>query len=59
MTRDASVEHDKTRTIKLDVDHVFHSGKLVFVAASEANGHLTFRERSEGKYEACGSPVGV
>lgn len=34
VTHDARVESDRTRTIKFDVDHVFHRGKLVFLTVS-------------------------
>ena len=34
VTHDAAVESDKSRTIKFDVDHVFHPGRLVLVTIS-------------------------
>ena len=34
VTHNAAVESDKSRTIKFDVDHVFHPGRLVFVTIS-------------------------
>jgi len=34
VTHDAAVEHDRTQTIKFDVDHVFQPGRLVLVAIS-------------------------
>jgi VanZ family protein len=45
VTHDASVESDSTRTIKLDVDHVFHPGKLVFLTVSSgANGTTVYAD---------------
>ena len=37
LTHDARIEHDPTRTIKFDVDHVFSRNKLVQIAIS--SGH--------------------
>jgi len=34
VTHDARVQSDKAKTIKFDVDHVFHPGKLILVAIS-------------------------
>jgi VanZ family protein len=34
VTHDSAVEHDKTKTIKFDVDHAFHPGRLVLVTIS-------------------------
>jgi len=34
VTHNAAVESDKSRTIKFDVDHVFHPGRLVLVTIS-------------------------
>jgi VanZ family protein len=43
VTHDARVESDKTRTIKFDVDHIFHDGKLVFIAVSSGqNGTAVY-----------------
>jgi VanZ family protein len=43
VTHDASVESDRTKTIKFDVDRIFHPEKLVLVTlSSEANGTTVF-----------------
>lgn len=34
VTHDSSIESDRTQTIKFDVDHVFQTGRLVYVAIS-------------------------
>ncbi len=41
VTHDASVENDKTRTIKFDVDHVFRRGRLVLVTISSGPNGTT------------------
>jgi len=41
VTHDAAVEHDQTRTIKLDVDHAFHPGRLVLVTISSGPSGTT------------------
>jgi VanZ family protein len=41
VTLDATVEHDRTRTIKFDVDHVFRPGKLVLVTMSSGPNGTT------------------
>ena len=40
-THDASVDSDSTRTIKFDVNHVFHSGRLVLVTISSGTNGTT------------------
>jgi hypothetical protein len=43
VTHDSRVQSDKTRTIKFDVDHIFHLGALVFIAVSSGqNGTTVF-----------------
>jgi VanZ family protein len=43
VTHDATVDSDKTRTIKFDVDHVFRPGKLVLVTISSGpNGTAVY-----------------
>ncbi len=43
VTHDAAVEHDKTTTIKFDVDHAFRPGKLVLVTISSGpNGTIVY-----------------
>lgn len=37
MTHDARIDRDPTRTIKFDVDHVFHAGRLVQVTLSSGS----------------------
>lgn len=41
VTHDATVDNDKTRTIKFDVDHVFHPGRLVLVTISSGSNGTT------------------
>jgi len=41
VTHDAAVEHDKTRTIKFDVDHAFRPGRLVLVTISSGPNGTT------------------
>jgi VanZ family protein len=38
LTHNASIEHDSTHAIKIDVDHVFHAGKLAQVTISSGRG---------------------
>jgi VanZ like family/Concanavalin A-like lectin/glucanases superfamily len=67
VTHDSSVESDRTQTIKLDVDHVFHPGRLVYVAISSGpngtnvyvDGQLakSFRRFSISKADLAGKIV--
>jgi len=41
VTHDADVEHDKTKTIKFDVDHAFRPGRLVLVTISSGPNGTT------------------
>jgi len=41
VTHDAAVESDRTKTIKFDVDHVFHPGRLVLVTISSGPNGTT------------------
>ena len=41
VTHNAAVESDKSGTIKFDVDHVFHPGRLVFVTISSGSHGTT------------------
>ena len=41
VTHDATVENDKTKTIKFDVDHVFRRGRLVLVTISSGPNGTT------------------
>ena len=41
VTHDASVDSDRTKTIKFDVDHVFRPGKLVLVTISSGEDGTT------------------
>jgi hypothetical protein len=41
VTHDVTVEHDKTKTIKFDVDHVFRPGRLVLVTISSGPNGTT------------------
>src|SRR5579863_3938180 len=40
-THDAAVDSDSTRTIKFDINHVFHSGRLVLVTISSGTNGTT------------------
>jgi VanZ like family/Concanavalin A-like lectin/glucanases superfamily len=67
VTHDSSVESDRTQTIKFDVDHVFHPGRLVYVAISSGpdgtnvyiDGQLakSFRRFSISKADLAGKIV--
>jgi VanZ family protein len=41
VTHDVTVEHDKTKTIKFDVDHAFRPGRLVLVTISSGPNGTT------------------
>lgn len=41
VTHDVTVEHDKTKTIKFDVDHVFRPGRIVLVTISSGPNGTT------------------
>ena len=41
VTHDATVENDRTRTIKFDVDHIFRRGRLVLVTISSGPNGTT------------------
>lgn len=41
VTHDATVEHDKTKTIKFDVDHAFRPGRIVLVTISSGPSGTT------------------
>jgi hypothetical protein len=41
VTHDTEVEHDKTKTIKFDVDHAFRQGRLVLVTISSGPNGAT------------------
>lgn len=45
VTHNAAVESDKSRTIKFDIDHAFHPGKLVLVTISSgAHGTMVYMD---------------